>query len=534
MIQNKTEKEKAPWLTGVSIFTYVKNNIGPDGCFAVDELPDRSDDGPAAQMGAELGSEDGYVSVFADGEQEPLAQKMYDLIQTYSKDPSKENALALYYEVCASECILYHEILLDKLAQDKVAKPMIDFALELLYHAPEREAVKFAVLICGLVLLNLGNPALAKKLHGDLLLLARCEEFTVHVIFACELNHELSQADFWDILIHTKGWGRLYAMESYEFNTKEKRDWLLSYGSDITVIYPAVALIVMKEGHLQEALARPLLNIDLTIGILRTITYYMIMLFDANPEKPDEEDIFPVLDLADVLTKLLKYAEKYCQKLPMAYWLYRLTELLDVIADNHKWDIIGANKCHLLLSTTEKLLFSKDWHKDVKENLLNKNGKVNYLVIDFALDMGLDINDDLLKLLKADPQRTGLYSVLLQAQDEEVFNTALSLAKKNLDKYTKDAKCLNPILSALSTRPGVGREFIVAGLTSLYDVTRAAAINALEKWPNRSITPKMRLGLIKGKELCQNPYLSFRIDAILNNKRLSINDFLDDIMHENE
>ena len=40
--------------------------------------------------------------------------------------------------------------------------------------------------------------------------------------------------------------------------------------------------------------------------------------------------------------------------------------------------------------------------------------------------------------------------------------------------------------------------------------------------------------LIKGKELCQNPYLSFRIDAILNNKRLSINDFLDDIMHENE
>lgn len=218
----------------------------------------------------------------------------------------------------------------------------------------------------------------------------------------------------------------------------------------------------------------------------------------------------------------------------MAYWLYRLTELLNVIADNHKWDIIGANQCHLLLSSTEKLLFSKDWHKDVKEHLVNKKGKINYLVIDFALDMGLDIIDDLFKLLKEDPQRTGLYSVLLQSKDKNVFNSAMSLAKKNLPSYMKDANCLNPILSALSNRPGVGREFIVAGLTSLYDGTRAAAVNALEKWPSRSITPKMRLGLIKGKELCQNPYLTFRIDAILNNKRLSINDFLDDIMHENE
>ena len=83
-------------------------------------------------------------------------------------------------------------------------------------------------------------------------------------------------------------------------------------------------------------------------------------------------------------------------------------------------------------------------------------------------------------------------------------------------------------------RSGIGREFIAAGLTSIFDVTRAAAINALEKWPRKNITPNLRLSLIKGKELCQNPYLTFRIDAILNNKKLDISDFLDDLIHEND
>ncbi len=532
MIQKQTEK--SPWLTGESLFSYVKNNIDEEGCFASDTLPDRSADTPGSQFGIELGSEDGYISVFAEEEKKPLAEKIFQLTEDYSKDPTEKNALSLYYEVCASECILYHEILMEKLSQDKVPPVLQALAMEFLYHAPEREAVKFAILICGLSLLNPDNPVQTKKLHKDLLLLARCEEFTVHVIFACEINNELSQNDFWDILTHTRGWGKLYAMESYDFDTKEKQDWLLTYGSDISVIYPAVALIIIKEGHLLNAVDNPLLSKDMLLGILRTVTYYMILLLDANPEFSETDHILPVIDLADLLDKLLKLAQKHCKELLIAYWLYRLTELLDIIAENQKWDMLGANQCHLLLSEAEKLLFSKDWRNDVTKHLTDKKGRVNYLVIDFAMDMGLDINADLLKLLKEDPRRTELYGVLLRTGNKRIFNTALNLAKKNLDNYMKDARCLSPILSALSNKPGVGREFIVAGLTSIFDVTRAAAINTLEKWPSKSITPSLRLGLIKGKELCQNPYLTFRIDAILNNKKISINDFLDDLIHEND
>ncbi|MCH3915462.1 MAG: hypothetical protein LKE29_09425 [Acidaminococcaceae bacterium] len=531
----QAKKEKAPWLTGESLFTYVKNNIDEEGYFASDTLPDRSADTPGSQIGMELGSEDGFASVFTNEEKEPLTKKIFDLTQNYSNDPTEANAFSLYYEVCASDCILYHETLLNKLAQDKISPALQNLAIEFLYHAPEREAVKFAILVCGLSLLNLDNPVQAKKLHEDLLLLSRCEEFTVHVIYACELNHELSQDDFWNIMTHTNGWGKIYAMESYNFDTQEKRDWLLAYGSDISVLFPTIALNIIKDGHLTEAAERPILSKELVIGMLRTITYYVILLFDTNGENEEEEnDVLPVIDLADLLGKILKSAKKHCNRLELAYWLYRLTELLNVIAENQKWEILGANQCHLLLSEAEQLLFSKDWRLDIIENLIDRKGRINYMVIEFALDIGLDINKELLALLKEDPQRTELYSVLLQAKDKRIFNTALSLAKKNLASYMKDARCLSPILGALSNKPGVGREFIAAGLTSIFDVTRAAAINALEKWPAKNITPTLRLSLIKGKELCQNPYLTFRIDAILNNKKLDINSFLEDLVHEND
>ena len=532
MTQNKTER--TPWLTGESLFAYVKNNIDEEGYFASDMLPDRSSDTPEPQLGMELGAEDGYLSMFTNEEKEPLAEKLFALTQTYSKNPTKENAFSLYYEVCASECILYHEKLLDKLSQEKISPALQNLAREFLYHAPAREAVKFAILVCGLSLLNLDNPAQAKKLHDDLLILSRCEEFTIHVIYACELNHELGQDDFWDIMTHTNGWGKIYAMESYDFDTPEKRDWLLAYGSDISVVYPAIALLIIKEGHLLETIKRPLLSKELLVGILRTVTYYMILLFDDNRDEKEDFAVLPVIDLADLLGNILKNAKKYCHHLSLAYWLYRITELLNVIAENHKWEMLGANHCHLLLSTAESLIFSKDWRPDVVKHLTNKKGQVNYAAIEFALDLSLDINKELLCLLKENPQRTELYSVLLQANDKRIFNSALSLAKKHLPDYMKDARCLSPILGALSYKPGIGREFIAAGLTSIFDVTRAAAINALEKWPRKNITPNLRLSLIKGKELCQNPYLTFRIDAILNNKKLDISNFLDDLIHEND
>jgi hypothetical protein len=44
MTQNKTER--TPWLTGESLFAYVKNNIDEEGYFASDMLPDRSSDTP--------------------------------------------------------------------------------------------------------------------------------------------------------------------------------------------------------------------------------------------------------------------------------------------------------------------------------------------------------------------------------------------------------------------------------------------------------------------------------------------------------
>ena len=88
-------------------------------------------------------------------------------------------------------------------------------------RASSRETVKLAIVICGLYMLNEQDLSVNWQLKRDLLLLARCEEFTSFVIYALELSHQLEQKDLWDMLQHTSGWGKLCAMQAYDFSAPE-------------------------------------------------------------------------------------------------------------------------------------------------------------------------------------------------------------------------------------------------------------------------------------------------------------------------
>jgi hypothetical protein len=526
-------KKTEPWLQGQSIFSYVQDNIGKDGFFQSSTLPDRVSATTDSILSLELGAADAYLSSTEDVENNSLGESIYEALMSYSNTPTQENAVLLYMGVCGSPCIIYHESLVPLLESEKLTPALQDLALSWLYHAPQREAVKFAIVIAGLILLNPKNKKSAQKLKKDLLMLARCEEFTCYVLFALELSSTITSEEAWDMMLHTTGWGKICCMEDYEFNTPEEKEWLLCHGCELTVTYPGIALLVLKYGQLKDTLNRSELSHSMYSGILSTLHNYLLFLLNyENGAIADMEEEIPRVDLYGSINQLLHHATKYTTTLEDIAGLFNLAELLTAMAENEHWQQISSNQCHLLISETEKLIFKKNWLPIITAQLLRKDGSVNNLAVSLALALHLDIHTQLLKLLKEDPARTDLYYFLLQTDDKRRFHAVLKFAEKHLPQYATSKEALKPILTVLNNKPKEGSAFIIAGLTSIYDEIRAYALNVVESWPQVSITPEIKVALIKAKAMSQHPLLSFRIDLLLKKKTIDLDNFieiLDDI-----
>ena len=526
-------KKTEPWLQGQSIFAYVQDNIGKDGFFQATSLPDRAMAATDSVLALDLGAADAYLATTEEMIDNPLGENIYEALMSYSSTPTQENAVMLYLGVCGSPCIIYHEALVAHLETEKLNPALQKLALSWLYHAPQREAVKFAIVIAGLILLNPKDKKFAKKLKQDLLMLARCEEFTCYVLFALVLSSSLSDREAWELMLHTTGWGKICCMEEYEFTTPKEKEWLLCHGADLTVPYPGIALLVLKQGQLQETLARPELSHNMYNGILSTIHNYLLFLLNyENGDDLDLEEEIPAFDLYTVIKQLLHHATKYTSTLEDIAGLFNLAELLTAIAENQHWQQISSNQCHLLISETEKLIFKKNWLPIITAQLLRKDGSVNNLAVSLALALHMDIHLKLMQLLKEYPAKTELYFFLLQTENKRRFHAVLGFAKKHLAEYATSPEALKPILTALSNKPQEGVEFIIAGLTSIYDEIRAYALNALENWPQIAITSEIKIALIKAKAMSQHPLLALRVDLLLKKKTINLDNFieiLDDI-----
>jgi len=64
--------------------------------------------------------------------------------------------------------------------------------------------------------------------------------------------------------------------------------------------------------------------------------------------------------------------------------IINLSNSLQKLADENCWETLDANKCHVLISLVEKLIYSKDWLPEIKTKLVNSDGSINFLIADFA------------------------------------------------------------------------------------------------------------------------------------------------------
>ena len=518
-------KKTQPWQKGESLFPYVKKNIGVDGFYCGKDLPDRIISSSDPNFSLELGTTDAYLSMSSDIDNEKMQDDVYKKIMAFCEHSSAENEAQLYKTVCRCQCISYCETLIDSLAQEELPLKLVHLAENWLYNAPQREAVKFAIIICGIFNLDTMSRSYELDVKKDLMLLALCEEFTFYVIFALDMSNITTDDDLWEIISHTRGWGKIHAMESFTYDTVPKRDWLLSYGNDLSVAYPGIALLGIQEGHMLDFLQRPHLSSELYRGILKTLNNYVLFLIDYDSENENDPEL-PFCDTYTLIKECLRHSVEYNETLEDVILLANLSQELKALAANENWQAISANNCHLLISTTEKLIFHKDWLPEISIKLVNEDDSINYLAISFSFAVKVDIRPKLMHLLKANPLRTELYAFLLLTRDKKKFNTVLNFARKHLNIYQNGEHTLDSLLLALSRKNGLGSEFVIAGLTSIYDSPRSYALNVLEGWDEEYITPEIKAALVRAKAMSQHPFLPLRIDALLKKDNLDLSGFI--------
>ena len=521
---------KLPWLMGQSIFQYVKTNINKEGFFTKKSLPDSMTIVSIPDFSADLGGTDAYLVMADNFEESLVAASIYDAIEAYEKSPGPEQALALYGKVCSTACITYHEELVELLGNKTLSAALQKLALTWLYNSPHREAVKFAILLCGLIRLN--APAkhfeFGAKLHQELLMLARCEEFTCYVVYTGHFNKTLTSQELFALIQHTTGWGKVCAMEAYQYKTPAEQEWLLVHGTELSVSYPGIGLLALQQGHLAEELDKRKLGHATYIGCLKAVNNYLLFLLGYGELDDSDEERFPVVDLNKLIGNVLRHAKNYCETIEDVAGLINLSQELRAMAEAEDWQYISSNHCHLLLSQAEKLLFHKDWLPEITAQLLKADGSVNYAVVSFAVAMQADIHTKLFAILKKDPWQTELYYYLLLTHNKRRFNAVMAFAKKYLMQYKDKEGALDPILAALGLRGGTeGSEVVIAGLTSIYDGTRGQALSVLENSSLEAITPEVRAALVRARAMSQHPFLVFRIDVVLKKKQLNLNSLLE-------
>lgn len=518
-----------PWKEETSLYTLIKDHIDRNGFFNPDLIRDRTFVENYPTLFREPGSTDVFLSDIEQPTQEEVGAPVLEALEAYSAHPNRAIATNLYYSLAVTPFVLYNDFLVDVMSTRPIPGPLWELCLSWLHKAFAPEPLKLAITVAGLHLLNEANLNAAAAIKKDLLLLSRCEEFTSYVIYALELGHMLEEEDLWDIMTHTRRWGRVSAMETYNFVTPEEKHWLLLNGWDLDIDYPAVSLLILKNSNLLEILdAREISDRDFD-GMTHTIVDYVDFLlnFEAKSQEIREEidGQMPIIQLFSLLQKFLDQAKKHHRTLEQNAGLISLWQELQSMVDNANWDHLSMNQCHLLLGTLESMIMETDWVTELPRRILEKDGSVNLLALNMAYILNIDIHSQVWDLLKKAPLRTELYPYLLTTKNKQRLNRILKFAENHMTEYLQVEHLVMPLLEGLMEQPGRGERILAEALTSLDEGARASAIAVLENWPDKKWSAELQIALLKAQKMTQQPFLQLRINELIHHRSLNMEDF---------
>ena len=242
-----------PWDGRTAIYAHIKEHIAP-GVIGLtdggDRLPDEKDDGGFKWVAGGL---DGAVGHHVGGgSDKSRASVLHRALKVVLDDASAVKVKTLYDQLLQVSLLGFIDPLLRRIIekQDLDADRLEALALWIAKNSPDREPVKFAIALLGMIP---GSD------HAELLLaLGRHEELTLYSAVALT-NAAGGEAErkLFELAKHVDGWGRIQVVERLaKTSDAEIKAWMLREGYKNSVMYEYLAYTCAVAGGLRGALER--------------------------------------------------------------------------------------------------------------------------------------------------------------------------------------------------------------------------------------------------------------------------------------
>ena len=505
-----------------SLFLFVIEHIDSKGFYDGSSLPDN------LLREYTYGAEDAamFHPKADDGSMEE-ARDIYLLLKEWLKHPTQKNKNNLYEKVYTTPQITVCFALAGQFLGEKLSYDLLHLAQEWFYTAKDREAVKFAYLICGLIGLDQVRKSFSEHLYNDLFTMARCEEFTIFLCLACQLSEIRPQKELWFLARHTQGWGKAITLLLLQYRTPAQRTWLLKKGLEMRIFWPPLAPVIIKESGLPRTLQQSEIPGDIYLAAANAIVTYLLFLVPDQTEPAENligsSLLEPVhIPLEPLLQDFLRHAETHAIRPKNLVAIFAIKDRLEVLAAEKKGTALTANAAQLLIGRCDALIYYKDWEPEIRSSLFDKNGNLNSEMVDFAADLEIDIWPDVIKFYNDNPKDRAALRYLMFADaggDRKRINTRrhlfLDCAEAHLKQYMEDEELLVNFAHYLKDYPGEGEPLLQACLTSIYEHAIGMAALSVSAWPRDKVPVKIKKAVIQAMQLNQNPLIGMVLQSII-------------------
>ena len=514
-----------------SLFLYVIDHLDKDGSYDGTPLPDN------LMREYTYGAEDAamFRPKFDDSVMEE-ARDIYLLLKEWLKNPTQKNKNNLYEKIYTTPLITVFFALAGQLRGEKLSYDLLHLAQEWFYTAKDREAVKFAYLICGLIGLDQVRKSFSEHLYNDLFTMARCEEFTIFLCMACQLSNTYPQKELWFLARHTEGWGKAVILLLLQYRTPAQRRWLLKNGMELRIFWPPLAPLVINESELPRMLQEKEIPEDIYLAAANVIINYLIFLVpnEGPADNPFEKSLMmPVrVTLEPLLRDFLRHAKTYATTPKNLLTIFAIKDRLELLATEKKGIALTANAAQLLIGQCDSLIYYKDWEPEIRASLFDNRGNLNSEIVDFAADLDIDIWPEMIRFYNEQPKDQTALRYLMFAEaggDEKRIDTRrhmfLDCAEAHLKQYMEDEDLLINFANYLKDYPGEGEPLLQACLTSIYEHAIGMAALSVSAWPREKVTVTLKKAVIQAMKLNHNPFIDLVLKSIIDESIPAPTDF---------
>lgn len=493
----------------MSIFQYISEHLDENGCFIGNVLPDNLFE----SVPKPLGTDDAAVYTLNVPDNVDDARILMKKFNAFLEEPLLPNRKDLHEALLGMNLAEYATPFLSAFFPEDMGENAMDMARDFFYNSPNREPVKFAILLFGLYGMGFIRYEFP-TLWRDLLKVARCEEFTFTFLYSCRLTDYLPHNEVWELMQSTCGWGKVFAINNCHCRDYGERLWLLENGPRVDVEYPPLSVKLIKEIQLEKLLHLPL-TFELYKNAVAIVGNYLMFLNNYSVKEISENYNLVSIDLYKLVQNLLEQAQKQITKAEDVLDIVSVSVSLRRLAEEGNLGQISWNQCQSLIATCDKLTYDVRWIKEIETRLVD-DGKINVQLCDLAFGLEIDVWDKVYAYWLENLNETEVFPFLL-SYDVHRSNLVLQQIESHLSLYASEQNALFVPLRYLQTHPGEGEGILCAALTSIYDLPRGIACAVLDNWDKNLFTPALYHALYQGLKLSTNPVVTARIEALLNN-----------------